>query len=145
MYKSVLLRYTIYIENNYYIYILADFTTKVKLSFYAQSTGLETTVSGTFPKAKLYGKVFQDPSASKAVCSLLPAPDMKKRRQKPPLFHIAQSTGLEPATSRVTGGCSNQLSYDCIFIKLHVNTTYILYHKINNIVVCRRVELNHRP
>ncbi len=26
----------------------------------------------------------------------------------------AQSTGVEPATSHVTGGCSNQLSYDCI-------------------------------
>ncbi len=31
---------------------------------------------------------------------------------------FAQSTGLEPATSHVTGGCSNQLSYDCIYIYL---------------------------
>ena len=28
------------------------------------------------------------------------------------LFLNARSTGLEPATSRVTGECSNQLSYD---------------------------------
>lgn len=27
-------------------------------------------------------------------------------------FLNARSTGLEPATSRVTGECSNQLSYD---------------------------------
>ena len=27
-------------------------------------------------------------------------------------FSFARSTGLEPATSRVTGECSNQLSYD---------------------------------
>ena len=26
---------------------------------------------------------------------------------------FAQSSGLEPATSPVTGECSNQLSYDC--------------------------------
>ena len=28
------------------------------------------------------------------------------------LLNYARSTGLEPATFRVTGGCSNQLSYD---------------------------------
>ena len=31
-------------------------------------------------------------------------------------FFSAQRTGLEPATSRVTGGCSNQLSYHCRFL-----------------------------
>ncbi len=31
-------------------------------------------------------------------------------------FIFAQSTGLEPATSHVTGGCSNQLSYDCKYL-----------------------------
>ena len=29
-------------------------------------------------------------------------------------FLLAQLTGLEPATSPVTGECSNQLSYNCI-------------------------------
>ena len=27
---------------------------------------------------------------------------------------MAHSAGLEPVTSRVTGGCSNQLSYECV-------------------------------
>lgn len=31
-------------------------------------------------------------------------------------FYSAQTAGLEPVTSRVTGGCSNQLSYVCVHI-----------------------------
>ena len=35
------------------------------------------------------------------------------------LPYRAGTTGLEPATSRVTGGCSNQLSYDpALYMKL---------------------------
>jgi hypothetical protein len=36
----------------------------------------------------------------------------KITRQKVGLFFNARSKGLEPSTSRVTGECSNQLSYD---------------------------------
>ncbi len=51
-------------------------------------------------------------------------------------FLLARSTGLEPATSRVTGGCSNQLSYDRIIILLKQALTPVL---------CRREESNLRP
>jgi hypothetical protein len=50
-------------------------------------------------------------------------------KQKIPVggfFVYAQSTGLEPATSRVTGECSNQLSYDCI----NIFSTYPIYQKL---------------
>ena len=39
---------------------------------------------------------------------------------------FAQSTGLEPATFRVTGGRSNQLNYDCMFLSKHI-VLHILY------------------
>lgn len=50
----------------------------------------------------------------------------KPKRESPYLgaFSDAQLTGLEPATSRVTGGCSNQLSYNCI--PLHIANLRIL-------------------
>ena len=44
---------------------------------------------------------------------MLPARSRKNTKAPSRRFCIfARSTGLEPATSRVTGGCSNQLSYD---------------------------------
>ena len=44
-------------------------------------------------------------------------------------FLYAQSTRLELATSRVTGGCSNQLSYDCIFCAL--NYIFLCRHNLS--------------
>ncbi len=46
--------------------------------------------------------------ANKAACSL----DCINTKSPEGLPVFARSKGLEPSTSRVTGGCSNQLSYD---------------------------------
>ena len=54
---------------------------------------------------------------------------------------LARPTGLEPATSRVTGECSNQLSYNRNLY------TFLNYHKIEKIstLLCRRQELHLWP
>lgn len=52
-------------------------------------------------------------------------------------FHIARPTGLEPATFRVTGGCSNQLSYG--------RSATILAGKLPNRDLCWRKDLHFRP
>lgn len=44
---------------------------------------------------------------------------------RPTADFLAQPTGLEPATSSVTGQCSNQLSYGCIFMYLSKTSFFL--------------------
>ena len=55
----------------------------------------------------------------------LPQPHKEKEQLNVALFHSnARSTGLEPATSHVTGECSNQLSYDRILFIYFSNISF---------------------
>jgi hypothetical protein len=57
---------------------------------------------------------------------------------------FAQRTGLEPATSRVTGGCSNQLSYLCNLL-FCTNLAILRLQQADRNSVCRRKDLHLRP
>ena len=91
--------------------------------FYARPTGLEGQVSKltSFVKNFLpelacrkatWLRLFKS-DTGKAVCLLRPR---KIKTHLSVVFTYARPTGLEPATSRVTGECSNQLSYGRIML-----------------------------
>jgi hypothetical protein len=93
--------------HDFFCAIDRNFTTRLRLRFgplrfqrYAASTS---------------GKL----SFPRPLCRFKSDTDKKKKLAQASLSFYARSTGFEPATSPVTGECSNQLSYDRII--LHSN------------------------
>ena len=66
---------------------------------------------------RIGGRISRQIATNLATLLKIATPAKKQRAELPPLRLVAEPTGLEPATSDVTGRRSNQLNYDSAKIK----------------------------